>query len=326
MVSAIESVTVGVSSLEDSLAVFRDTLGLRIESDTRASVNVLSAWRLPAHADVRLVELSADGHPFGRIRLALFERTPSIATRRDHGPNAPDRATDVGPKALDFYTGSPVEKGLQKLESAGCHRRSEPIRYRVGEVETEEVVLDGPDGVPMLLMVGHSHDRRIMRQPIAAGRFSEMATVSVVTADLEASRRFYGEVLGLTTDLDVEVPDSFRDPVCRLTGVAPGTRIHLAVFRDGEEPSGKLLLAHFFSSTTGPLAHAMAPGQLGINLFTLRCDDLDELESKLRAQDFEIVARPTHVGLGDGAPARLMLVRGPNLELLEVVERTGSDA
>lgn len=322
MVSALESVTVGVRSIDAALSVFRDALGLRVESDRRASVSLLSAWRCPVHADVRLTELSGDGHAFGRMRLAQFDPAPRFATRIDSGAAAPDRATDVGPKALDFYTGSPVDKGLKTLERAGCRRRADPTRYRVESVEVEEVMVDGPDGVPLLLMVAHAPDPRLMRQPVAAGRFSEVSTVSVVSADLEASRRFYGECLGLVADLDSEVPADFLDGVCRLTGVPAGTRIHLLVYRDSEQPSGKILLVHFFAATTAPLAHAMAPGQLGINLFSLGCDDLDTLETRLREMQFEIATRPTHVALGDGAPARIMLARGPNEELLELIERS----
>jgi catechol 2,3-dioxygenase-like lactoylglutathione lyase family enzyme len=321
MVSVLESITVGVRHIDAALGVFRDALGLRVESDRRASVSLLSAWHYPVHADVRLVELSGDGHGFGRVRLAQFDPPPAHATRLDAGAGAPDRPTDVGPKALDFYTGSPVEKGLAVLERAGCARRTDPTRYRVEAVEVEEVIVNGPDGVPLLLMVGHSQDPRLMRQAVAAGQFSEIATVSVVTADLEASRRFYGECLGLLSDFDAEVPPEFRDPVCRLTGIPPATRIHFIAYRDSEQPSGKFLLVHFFDATGAQLAHPMAPGQLGISLFSLRCDDLDTLETRVREMQFEIVTRPTHVALGDGAPARVMLARGPNNELLELVER-----
>jgi len=322
MVSGLESVTVGVSDLDAALKVFRDTMGLRVESDTQASVSLLGAWRLPVHSDVRLVELSAAGYPFGRVRLARFDPAPTIATRLDSGPNAPDSATDVGPKALDFYTGSPAETALKKLEKAGCRRRGDPVRYRVGESEQEEVVVSGPEGVPLLLMVGHTHDKQIMRQAIAAGEFSELATMSVVTADLDASRRFYGEVLGLTAGLDIAVPPAFREHVCRLTGVPENTNAHFIVYRDDAQPSGKILLAHFFDATTDTLEHPMRPGQIGVNLFSVRCEDLDVLEPRLRASGAEILARPTHVALGNGAPARVMLARGPNMELFEFIERT----
>lgn len=323
MVSGLESVTVGVRNIESALAVFRGAFGLRIESDRRASVSLLSAWRCPVHADVRLVELSGEGHPFGRVRLAQFEPSPGFATRLDSGTGAPDRPTNIGPKALDFYTGSPVDKGLAILERAGCTRRCDPTRYRVDSVEIEEVMVNGPDGVPLLLMVNHSQDSRLMRQPVAAGRFSEISTVSIVTADLDASRRFYGECLGLLADLDAEVPPEFRDVVCRLAGVPAATRIHLLAYRDAGQPSGKVLLVHFFDVSSAPLAHPMAPGQFGVNLFSLRCDDLDALEPRLREMQVEIATRPTHVALGDGAPARIMLVRGPSNELLELIERPG---
>ncbi len=202
MIPGLESVTVGVGHLDTALAEFRRIKGMRIESDTRASVSLLSAWRYPVHADVRLVELSCDGRPFGRVRLAQYE-------------------ADVGVPLRDFQPESALERA----------------------------------------------------------------------ADAAASRRFYHDCLGLTCTLEEGLAEEFREPVRRLAGGADG------------------------------VPQRMAPGRLGINLFSLPCEDLDALEGQLRALDVEIKTRPTHVALGNGTPARIMLMRGPSQELLELIER-----
>lgn len=322
MISAIESFTIGVRSIDAALGVFRDRMGYRVDLDVRASVNLLAAWKLPVHEDVRLVTLSADGHPAGRIRLAQFPDTGGVGTRLDHGPAAVDRATDAGPKALDIYTGKPIAAAVDVLAAAGCPPRSAAERFEIGENDTEEVILTGPDGVPLLVMVGHAHQAEARRFEPAAGRFSEVATVSIVTADLDASRRFYEEALGYVHErTDIELRGEHRDAACRLFGVPEGTRVHFAMYRERRQPSGKVVLVHFYDRTTGPLANPMRPGQLGLALFTCRCSSLDALSGRFGRAGGQVESVIQHVAVDHGQPCRVMLVRGPSGELFEFVER-----
>jgi len=322
MISAIESVTVGVRDMDAALSVFRDRMQYRVELDVRASVSLLSVWRLPVHEDVRLVTLSADGHGVGRIRLAQFPDTGGVATRLDYGQGAPDLATDAGPKALDIYTGAPIQEAIRVLEDVGCTPRSRPERFEIGSNDTEEVILTGPDGVPLLLMVGHAHQSGTRRFAPAAGRFSEVATVSIVTADLDASRRFYEEALGYVHEAtDVELRGEHRDAACRLFGVPEGTRTHFALYRERRQASGKIVLVHFYDRTTRPLERPMRPGQLGIALFTCRAPSLDALSARFGRAGGQVESVIQHAAVDEGTPCRVMLVRGPSGELFEFVER-----
>jgi catechol 2,3-dioxygenase-like lactoylglutathione lyase family enzyme len=200
VISGIECVTLGIRDLEAALALFKDVCGYTVESDTRASVSLLSVWGLPPYEDVRLVELSCDGYAFGRIRLASYPERLHRQTRRDHGDGAPDRPTDVGPKALDLYVPAPMSSAIGVLEAAGCALRSGPVRFTARHSETEEALLTGPGDTPLLLMVGHRHPKRAQRAIPPPGRTSEVATVSVIAADLDATRRFYVDGLGLRAD------------------------------------------------------------------------------------------------------------------------------
>ena len=322
MISAIESVTIGVRDIEAALGVFRDRMGYRIDLDVCASVSLLAAWKLPVHEKVRLVTLSAEGHAVGRIRLAQFPDRGGTATRIDHGPAAVDLPTDVGPKALDIYTGKPISAAVDALAEAGCPPRSTPERFEIGENDTEEGILTGPDGVPLLLMVGHAHQSGARRFEPAAGRFSEVATVSIVTADLDASRRFYEEALGYVHErTDIELRGEHRDAACRLFGVSAGTRVHFAMYRERRQPSGKVVLVHFYDRTSGPLAHPMRPGQLGLTLFTCRCSSLEALSGRFGRAGGQVESVIQHVAVDHGQPCRVMLVRGPSGELFEFLER-----
>ena len=322
MISGIECVTLGVPDLAPAVHLFKDVCGFRVESDTRASVSLLSVWGLPPYADVRLIELSCDGYAFGRIRLAGFPASAARVTRRDHGVGATDHPTDVGPKALDLYVAAPLEAAIAVLATAGSPLRAGPLRFVVRDSDTEEAVLTGPADTPLLLMVGHRHPPRAQRAVPPPGRTSEVATVSVIIADLAATRRFYVDGLGLrATDIDDELAGDDRQRVCRLFGVAEDSRVSLILFRDPAQPSGKVLGVHFHERTTHELAHPMRPGNAGINLFSTRCGQLESLRERLQRAGLAEHLPILHVALGDGMPARVMLTRGPNGELFEFIER-----
>ncbi len=322
MISGIESVTLGVRDLAAALHLWRGVCGFQVESDTRAPVSLLSVWGLAPYADLRLVELSCDGYAFGRVRLAEVSDPAARITRRDHGAGATDATTDVGPKALDLYVTPPLPDAIGVLSTAGCPLRAGPIRFVVRDSDTEEALLTGPADTPLLLMVGHRHPQRAQRAVPPPGRTSEVATVSVVVANLETTRRFYVDGLGLSADdIDDELDGDERRRVCLLFGVPEDCRVSLALFRDPAQPSGKVLGVHFHEHTTRELANPMRPGNIGVNLFSTRCANLEALRERLQAAGMAGHLPILHVALGDGMPARVMLARGPNGELFEFIER-----
>ena len=150
-VYGMTSVTVGVSSIGESLRLFRDVMGLQVDSDAEASRALLDAWGLPAHVTARLVELSCRGYPAGHLRLVQYSPAATEAVRLDHGAGTVDASTDIGPKAIDFYVPPPMRAAVEAITGAGYAFRSEPIRYEVGDIESEECLFSGPGGVPALL-------------------------------------------------------------------------------------------------------------------------------------------------------------------------------
>jgi len=322
MISGIEAVTLGVRDLASALHLWRDVCGFRVESDTRASVSLLSLWGLAPYADLRLVELSCDGYAFGRVRLAEVTDPDARTTRCDYGTGAADEPTDVGPKALDLYVAPPLPAAIEVLAAAGCPLRAGPVRFVVRDSDTEEALLTGTAETPLLLMVGHRHPQRAQRALPPPGRTSEVATVSVILANLETTRRFYVDGLGLSADdIDDELAGDERGRVCRLFGVPEDSRVSLVLFRDPAQPSGKILGVHFHERTTRELANPMRPGNVGVNLFSTRCANLEALRERLQAAGLAGHLPILHVALGDGMPARVMLTRGPNGELFEFIER-----
>jgi catechol 2,3-dioxygenase-like lactoylglutathione lyase family enzyme len=235
------------------------------------------------------------------------------------GPAPHDGAADIGPKAIDFYVRAPMQRHYEAVLAAGYVARSPPIVHDVGDMTSEEFVFWGPDGVPILLMVGHRHGPEHLRPGWREGDFSEVATVSVVADDPDASRRFYRELLGLSSLVDTESAPEFREQACRLVGVPPDTRIFWQLYSAPGEPSGKILVLHFVGAGAKRLRGRMRPGHLGFSLLTHRCSDLDGLAARLAAAGVRTWGAPARVEW-NGADRRILMVEGPNEELFEFVE------
>ncbi len=314
-VYGMTSVTVGVSDIDASLRLFRDVMELRVESDGQAPRELLGAWGLPEQVSARLVQLSCRGYPAGHLRLAQYSPAATEAVRLDHGHGAVDSSTDIGPKAIDFYVPPPMSAAVKAITEDGYEFRSEPIRYELGDIESEECLFSGPDGVPALLMIGHRHPPESMRELPAGVRFSEIATTSVVCADPDAARRLYCDVLGMEPGTDAWVPEENLDLARRLTGVATATGMHFLVLSAPGEPSGKLLFVHFAGAPGKRLTGRMRPGRLGVNLFSYTASDLDATLAKACKAGATLLRGPSDVG-----EKRVALLLGANEELLELTE------
>lgn len=319
-VSATRSITVGVADLDAALRLFEGTLSLRREWDGALDRSLLDLWGLPVGTRARAAELSCRGYPWGRLRLVQFDPSGAQRVRDDFGPAAPDSPLDVGPKAIDFYVADPIVAPLRAVVAAGYPARSAPRRHQIGYSISEEVVVTGPDALPILLMVGHRHRATSLRPGSPDGPFSEIATASVICGDLAATRRFYGECLGLVAVNDAETPDEYRALVDDLVDAPPGTRVHFLLYAAPGEASGKILLIHFFERTGRRLVGRMQPGNLGFSMFTHESPDLDGLRHALRVAGVEVVREPCRVVTPEGERT-VMLVRGPNEELFEFVAR-----
>jgi catechol 2,3-dioxygenase-like lactoylglutathione lyase family enzyme len=285
MVGPIESVTVAVRDLGQAERLFEKRFGFTSVSQGRASVGLLSAWRYPVHESVRLAELGHRGHPHGRIRLALFEDAAVPPFDSARGYVAPQ----AGPQALDFRSAAAEVQG-------GC--------------------LEADDELP-LLIVG--------RFPARASRAQAarpLGSVWVLCADAAKARAFYTEALGyqvlLETETETEIViDDAAASFARL-GLGAGARLHVTRLGAGAEPRAGVLLVQLPDRI--PAREAARLGTLGINLLTCRCDDLDELIARMKPLGSEPVAAPSHVGLPDGRPGRVMVTRAPGGEVFEFIE------
>lgn len=312
--------TVGVSDMGQALGLFRDIMELRVEREREIPACLLKAWGVAEGIAARQVELSCKGFPIGRLRLVEYTPTPTQKVRLEYFGKEGDTGTDVGVKALDFYVEDPISVSVAKIQAAGYTFHSPPVKHQIGPTISEECLFSGPDGIPILIMVGHHHMPTSKRKGTPDGPFSEIPTISIVAGDLDLTRAFYRDVLGLVAVGDAETAEEYRDLVDDLTGVPHGTRVHFLMHAAKGQSSGKILCVHFFERTGKRLVGRMRPGHLGFSILTHDTSDLDDLYRKLSDFGLEIVTPPTNI-TGDGNSYRMMLARGPNEELFEFTQR-----
>jgi catechol 2,3-dioxygenase-like lactoylglutathione lyase family enzyme len=165
-------------------------------------------------------------------------------------------------------------------------------------------LIAGPDGLPIL-----SSTQADPSAPALSG-------IWIASSDLAASTRFYAEALGLSSSNESDT-----------SALIPSATITQRVsYHSADAHRAKIIAAHFAPGGASAAAArhqpAMSVGQVGFNLITVRCDDLDELEKRLERLAIAPLTQPTHVGMPSGYPGRVMIAPGPNGELFEFDEIT----
>jgi catechol 2,3-dioxygenase-like lactoylglutathione lyase family enzyme len=312
-VGPVRTVTIGVEDLDAALALFRDEMGLDAGPIQEVSRARAQLWTLPRGTRGRMVELSCGGHSAGGVRLLALTPGATVPVRDDFGPHPADSPIAIGPKALDFYTATTLTDGIAAFRRRGLAPRTEtPAVYPGG---LEEIVFTGPGRAPLMQMSRPARPTDDMRADMPSGRFSEVATISVISADLAGSRRFYGELLGYAARFDRPAPEGFRAAVAKLVGSPPDLNAHWTIYAAPGAASAKFLLLHFIDGPKPALRGGMSPRHLGIALYTFPCGDVAGVTRRAQQMGFKVEAGPRRVD-----SQAMALIRGPNGELCEMVE------
>jgi catechol 2,3-dioxygenase-like lactoylglutathione lyase family enzyme len=142
--------------------------------------------------------------------------------------------------------------------------------------------------------------------------------VNIVVSEMEASRQFYGNLLGLTCSFQQELRGAWVDEVTGLQGTVAEciffelpegrTRIELLQFR---APPGHVFPRHGDSNT------------IGVRHFAFAVQDLDAFVNRARANGIAFCSDPVTVPFPvgqEGREKRLCYFRDPDGVLLEVAE------
>jgi len=287
-----------VSSMEKSLAFYRDVLGLEvtINNPFSGAPAIMKLGATP-NAQSRFAALRVPGSEVGieLIEYKDIDRKPQHPKFVDPG---------AGNMALRVRDIAPIYDRLQKFGATILTKGGKPATINNGVY----LFVQDPDGFVVELSQGTPlPDSQV---PTNSNVFGGAFETTV--ADSEASVKFYSELLGFAMQLGANFNDN---QLMAETAGAPG-----ASFRQSRATipgsSAPLTLIEFKNvSRTKVQARTQDPGTA---ILQLRVRDVDALTAKLKAAGVPIVTTggvPVDVG-----GLKVSLVRGPDNLLLEFLQ------
>ncbi len=143
-----------------------------------------------------------------------------------------------------------------------------------------------------------------------SGYVKKFDAVGLVVSDIEASEKFYTEILGFEKMFDFSLPSTWADQA----GMSNGKGLKVNMYKLGEGKNTAALKLAEIKGVTKQKAQTGIDVQSGVNYLTFRYQDYSEVRQKVEEQGIPIVGEVS----GDGY--KLFIVRDPDGIFVEVVE------
>lgn len=272
----------------------------------------LELWQLPATARYAEVLMRNPGTETGYIRLVRFRGVPQVQIRSNGQTWETGGLFDLNVRVTD------VAARFAELQARGWQGFGDPVRFTFGPFVVREWLGRGADGVVFALIQ--------REEPPLEGwpelrRFSRSFNSTQVVANIDASLRFYVDLLGFEIYVETDGPSDTPGPNVLglphnlVTEVSRRTVIvHPAGGNDGS-----VELIQFGGLFGRDFSERAKPPNLGVLTLRFPVADLLVVAERLATGGFVPVTR----GVAPLAPygnVEVLTVRGPNGEWLEFFE------
>jgi catechol 2,3-dioxygenase-like lactoylglutathione lyase family enzyme len=285
---------VNCSSLERSLAFYRDAIGLSAGAHTVPPAQLGAAFGLDiAQWDAWIL---SDDRGMDGVAVDLLEWI------QPRPVGAPPLANQLGFARLGFTTAD-IDATHARLRADGASRLTDPHEVTMDGAPTMRTFIAAdPDGTAIEFVSGN------------AERFS---FVAVNCSDLDRSVEFYADVLG------------FHPRVRFAPGPRDETGLGLGADAEWEmayldDPRGTGQFAIDLVQWKHPLptgAPSNEANRIGPFRLALMTDDIDRDHAELRRRGVECVTPPAELDMGPGLPRlRALLFPDPDGTILELIE------
>jgi catechol 2,3-dioxygenase-like lactoylglutathione lyase family enzyme len=302
LISAVRSVVVRVRSVAESRPFYEQGLGLTctgVEECAAAAVGL-------SGGTARVAQFAQAGEPYGMIELVEWSAGTGEPIRDPHRP------LDFGWFTNNLLTHD-MQRALPQITQFGARAVSEPKSYLATRRITETMI-DTPTGERCtLIQAGDATDA-----PHPFGQ--ALATMGVIVPDYDAALAFYRDALGLAVAFAMEHTGA---PFDALVGAPAGTRLRMALLTSDGNWTGKYEILEM----TPPAGHAPARdaspradgARNGYWLVSAYATDLDAVRANVGSA--ALARGPVDIERPGTGRVRLMVVRAPGGELLELIER-----
>ena len=304
-VSALDRVLISTGSLKESLAFYRDWVGLEVAAEGyRITADINALWRTRADA-ARFALLAMKGH-HTLVELVEFS-SGSKEFIRDGG-----NATDYGTYDIAFSV-QDIEGIYQELTRRRYSFVSQPQEYQPPwlPVTVKETILIGPDNVHIAHLERMTPDRQ------KGPKYLRFLDTAQVVASTDEALRFYCGTLGLKAQQPVTLP---RGPVSRVLGLPADSDVKLTFSGD---PAGRSVMVEFLESSARgkPLAGRSRPPNRGIFALSFEVDNLSSTLADCARARVEILSKPLETTIPDRGKATAATVIGPSGVMVELFEK-----
>ncbi len=274
---------------------------------------ILQAWGLADDASGQATVLANPNTERGFIRLIELTGVEQQWNRVD------DRPWDTG----GFFDLNIRVKNLKqshaKLHALGWQGDSKPNDVIFGPYEVVEWIARGPDGVRFAFI------ERI--KPILEGyeftRLSRVFNSTQTVADIDASLKFYRDILGMSIKLEHNAASKEQGPnVLGLPHEATAEIPRVVYILNGEDATeGQIELLAFDGATGRDLSANAQPYNIGLSVLRYQVEELDALIAVLNKRGLGFEHPPIEANLPPYGSVRLTAFRAPEGAYIELFER-----
>ena len=303
----MDRVFISASNLEDSLAFYRDLIGMKVVAEqTLEPDEVQQLWNLPRETEAQAIFLKNE---LQSTLLELIEFKPNSGRTIREGT----KSWDYGIYDVAFFV-KDIAACYRDLTEKGYTFVSPPILYQPNWVphQVKEVVLFGPDNVPFVLFERMTDEAQAYQQQYI--RFNHSAQL---VENLGEVKRFYGDILGLDLKGEMTVPEGIID---RVLAVPPGTESEV-VFYERKDENTCLMEFLKLSVKAIALASIARPPNLGLFMISFEVDALLSLMETLKKEGIAILSGPVELQTKVHGKMRAITVEGPSGVMIELFER-----
>ena len=287
MFSEINQVGITIRDVEENLALYRDTLNLKIESDFEASGSAWEKITGISGVNFRRITLQREEIDTGKIVLLKFLSPESQPFPIDRKPY------DLG--LYDFgFESSDIDKSYQLITEKG-YKFDSTVQPVIVERNTvaREASIHAPDGVHVMLAQTLYKPSETQEEGHIIS--SEMDHVVLVVRDYERSLRFYRDILGLKPIIETVLEGEPTDLITRVSHA----RLKVCLLAKEKVNAGKVEIIQYLSHKGKPLPKDTTLSDCGLRFISFRVDDMDKAYNLLKGEGIEFISEPVAVLMAD---------------------------
>ena len=305
---------VSVSDLQTWKEVLQEVGDWAVVDSGEVSPEQLITWGLDAKTPARYLLMGNPGTDSGWLRL-LDIQAPQRQQMRSN-----DQSWDTGGIFDLNMRIRNMEQVFSALQARNWQAASDPVEFQFGQFHVKEWIVRGPDGVRLALIERIAPT--LEGWPHLKG-FSRSFNSTQIVSDMDASLRFYRDILGMKTYMEHHGASRSKGPnVLGLPhNLATEVVRHVYILHPEGVNEGSIELLSFDGASGADFsAEAWLP-HLGIASLRIPCDDIEALKKQFVRHEYPLESDITELTWEPYGRVKTLRVAAPDGNRLEFYQQ-----